>query len=232
MITGAGSGIGSALARVFAEHGDRVLAAGRKGKKLEALRKHARSRGLQIETVRCDVTRESSVRMMMKKTFQRHGRVDILVNNAGVTYFKDVASTTVKEFDEVINTNLRALFLLSKAVLPSFLKKKRGMILNIISFAAKTTYPFSGVYSASKSGAEALMNVLRSETRQKGIKIVNVYPGAAETPMWPKRYRDRLSRHMMRSTDVAELIWKATSHPDTLMVEELIIRPQVGDLTV
>ena len=106
------------------------------------------------------------------------------------------------------------------------------MIVNIQSFAAKTTYTGSSVYSASKSGGVALMDCLRAEVRSKGLKVLNVYPGATLTPMWNLRQQKRYAKVMMTPAEVAWKIFEATRLPESMMIEELVLRPQIGDLKV
>lgn len=231
LVSGAGSGIGEALARRFAQDGCTVIGCGRNVSRLNEVRKEIKGEGGTFIPVRCDVRVEANVLAAWRK-INKLGRVDILVNNAGVTYFKDFASTTMKEFDEVMETNVRGMFLLSKAVLPSMMKRRKGLIINILSFAAKTLYTGSGVYSASKSAGEAMMNVLREEVRGKGIKILNVYPGATVTPMWSAKHRSQFSRRMILPAEVADYVVKTANAPDSMMVEEIVFRPQQGDLKV
>jgi NADP-dependent 3-hydroxy acid dehydrogenase YdfG len=154
------------------------------------------------------------------------------VNNAGVTCFKEFHTTRVEEFDRILDVNLRGLFVASRAVLPSMLKRRKGSVINILSYAAKTTYTKSAAYSAAKAGAEALMNVLRAETRSRGIKVLHVYPGAVETPMWSPSMRQRYRSRMMQASDLARLIYVLTTQADSMHIEEVVVRPQVGDLTV
>jgi NADP-dependent 3-hydroxy acid dehydrogenase YdfG len=158
--------------------------------------------------------------------------MEILVNNAGVTYFKELVSTTANEFDHVMDTNVRGMFLLTKAVLPSFLRRRRGLIINILSFAAKTVYTGSSIYSASKSAGSAMMGVLREEVRDKGIKILNVFPGAVSTPMWGTRNRARFEHRMIHPEEIAEYIVATAALPASMMVEEITLRPQRGDLKI
>lgn len=106
------------------------------------------------------------------------------------------------------------------------------MIVNIQSFAAKITYTASSIYAASKSGGVAMMNSLREEVRSRGIKVLNVYPGATDTRMWKPADRRRFADVMMTPQDVARKVVEATHLPESMMVEELVLRPQIGDLTV
>ncbi len=231
-ITGASSGIGKALAMTFSENGDHVVLTARRKSELDSIARQLRSGSGGVDVFPCDVRKGNKVLGVATSILSKHGRLDILVNSAGVTSFKDFKSTTISEFDQVIETNLRGAFVATKAVLPAMLAQKKGMIINIISFAAKTTYRNSAAYSASKAGLEAMMNVLRAETRERGIKVVNVYPGAVMTPMWLKRHRKQYGNVMVSPDDVARLVCEVSLQPPSVMVEELVIRPQIGDLQV
>ena len=231
LVSGAGSGIGEALARRFACEGDVVIGYGRNAARLKTLANRISRSGGDFIPVQCDVRSEASIRAAARKV-ARLGKVDILVNNAGVTYFKDFISMTTKEFDHVMETNVRGMFLLTSAVLPSMLKMRRGLIINILSYAAKTVYTGSSVYAASKSAGAAMMSVLREEVRDKNIKVVNVYPGASVTPMWSVKARSRFKHRMMRPEDVAEFIVATAGMPVSIMVEEIAFRPQLGDLKI
>ncbi|HTP13574.1 MAG TPA: SDR family NAD(P)-dependent oxidoreductase, partial [Bacteroidota bacterium] len=139
-ITGAGSGIGSALAAEFAARGDRVILSGRTDSRLQALQTAIRQKKGEAEVVRCDVMRPDSVEAAARSIREMAGVPDILVNNAGITVFKNFLDTSVEEFDNIVQTNLRGSFLATRAVLPSMMARSSGLILNIVSFAAKTTY--------------------------------------------------------------------------------------------
>ena len=231
-ITGASSGIGKALATTFSRNGDHVVLTARRKSELDSIAKQLRRGSASVEVIACDVRKENQIQNVAARILKKHRRLDILVNSAGVTSFKDFKSTTIPEFDQVLETNLRGAFVTTRAVLPAMLAKKKGMIINIISFAAKTTYTNSAAYSASKAGTEAMMNVLRAETRERGIKVVNVYPGAVLTPMWLRKHRKRYANVMVSPDDAARLIYEVSLQPPSVMVEELVIRPQIGDLRV
>lgn len=158
------------------------------------------------------------------------GTPDILVNNAGVTVFKEFVQTSVEEFDDIINTNLRGSFLTTKLILPLMIERRKGTILNVVSFAAKTTYTESSAYAASKAGMAAMMEGLRAEVRSKGIKIVNVFPGAVLTPIWHSKVRARHGRTMLTAEETANMIVSISCQPSSMMVEEIVIRPQGGDI--
>ena len=231
-ITGASSGIGKALVEAFALRGDTVIASARTESKLNELcRQISTARGT-CEIITCDVQSEASVFEAVKNILELHGHIDVLVNNAGVTYFKDFMDTSIEEFDHVITTNLRVTFLTKKAVLPAMLQSQTGLVLNILSYVVKEVYTKSAVYSSSKAGVEAMMNVLRSEVRRQGINIVNVYPGAVSTPIWRQNQLEKFGNQMLKPEHVAEMLYQVSIQPPSLMVEEIILRPQGGDLQV
>jgi len=232
LVSGASDGIGKALAEAFATHGDVVALLSRNRGRLAKVRKGIQQAGGKAEAFPCDVRREREVAAAARRVVQRFGGVDILVNSAGVTYFKSIEQTSPKEFDEVIDTNLRGTFLLTKALLPSMLGRGKGMILNIVSHVAKAVYAGSGAYTASKAGVEGLMNVLRAETRARGLRVVNVYPGAVLTSIWHKRHREKHADRMMSPAEVAQVVYQLTIQPPSMMTEEIVLRPQGGDLKV
>lgn len=160
------------------------------------------------------------------------GMPDILIHNAGVTTFKPLLNTSLEEFEGIIDTNLKGMFLLTKEILPAMVRRRAGIIVNVLSLAARVIYTGSSVYSASKAGGAALMNVLREEVRGKGIRIVNVYPGAVATSMWSAAVRKKFSHRMMRPEEIAELVWQVTITSSHTSVEELVIRPRQGDLRI
>lgn len=231
-VTGASSGIGMALAEEFALRGDSVIATARRRGKLASLRRAIMERGGACEVEACDIRSGKAVLSTNRRILRSHGRLDVLINNAGATAFTEFLATSEKAFDEVIDTNLRGMFLTTRSVLPAMLDRGKGLILNILSYAAKVTYTKSAAYSASKAGGEAMMNALRAELRGKGIQVINVFPGAVATSMWPSKFRKRHARTMMSAQDIARLVYTATIQPPPVMVEELVIRPQHGDLRV
>lgn len=231
-ITGASSGIGRSLAEVFVRHGDAVIASARRILQLEELQREVSSAPGICRVCPCDVGDESQVAGVGETILKEFGRVDLLVNCAGVTYFKDFAGTTTQQFDEVVRTNLRGLFLTTKMVLPHMLERRTGVVMNILSYAGKVTYTGSSAYAAAKAGAEAMMDSLRAETRDKGIKIVNVSPGAVLTPIWHPKHQERYGHIMLKPAEIAKVLYDISLQPASMMIEDITIRPQMGDLKV
>jgi sepiapterin reductase len=229
-ITGASSGIGKALSEVFAERGDTVIASARTESKLNELRRQILASNGACEIIKSDVQSEDSVSDAVKKILELYGHIDVLINNAGVTYFKDFMETSIEEFDHVVTTNLRGTFLTTKAVLSAMLQNQNGLVINILSYVVKEVYTKSAVYSSSKAGTEAMMNVLRSEVRRQGVNIVNVYPGAVSTPIWRQDQREKFGNQMLTPEQIAEMLYQISIQPPSIMVEEIVLRPRGGDL--
>lgn len=229
-VTGASRGIGYEVAKAFSRIGARVVVTSRDRRRLTSLVKQITKNGGCAAAYVCDVSSERSVKAAAKEILKRWGRVDVLVNNAGVTYFKSLRETSRAEFDEVIAANLRGTFLCIKAVIESMVRRRSGHIINIISVAALRTYTKSSAYSASKAGVLALTNVLREEVRRFGIKVTAVLPGATETQMWNASTRAKYRHRMMSAEDVARVIVSVFQAPKRAHIEEIILRPQLGDL--
>lgn len=231
-VTGASSGLGKALTEVFSERGDTVIAVARKKDRLRKLADTLRARGKRCTPVVCDVRNEQQIRNAVNEAFRRIGKIDVLINNAGITSFKTFLRTSPREFREILATNLTGLFLVTRSVLSRTQSRRPLLILNILSYAALTTYTGSSAYSASKAGGAAMMKSLREEMRGGKVKIVNIYPGAVLTPMWQKRHRRKYGARMMDPREVAELIYGISVQPSGQTVEEIILRPPTGDLKV
>lgn len=227
-ISGASTGIGRALADQFHDAGWTVVVSSRS---IGRLRSWSKGK-LRAIDVACDVRREASVKKAVAQIVKRAGLPDVVINNAGVTSFKSLTETTPAEYRDIIDTNLTGPFLIAHAVIPRMRRRRSGMIVNILSFAAKAVYTRSSVYGASKAGADMLMRVLRDEVRNDGLRVLNVFPGAVETPMWPKSLREKYAGQMMPVEDVARAIREVVQWPASMMPEELILRPQMGDLRV
>jgi short-subunit dehydrogenase len=229
-VTGASRGIGYEIANAFAATGAHVILTSRDKQQLHILAKQIGSSGGNATPLVCDVRSSAAVRSVARKILNRLGRVDVLVNNSGITSFKTFRSTSPAEFEDIIATNLRGTFLCTKAVLESMVRKRAGHIFNILSIAATKTFTHSAAYSASKAGALALTNVLREEVRAYNVKVTAVIAGATETEMWSQSSRRKYSRRMMQPKDIASLIVAIYNAPRRAHVEEVVVRPQLGDL--
>lgn len=225
-ITGATSGIGKSLALKLADSEHKVIASARKKNELETYVSGAKD---NIFAVPVDVTDPNSVNDAYKQISKDYS-VDCLINNAGVTVFKSAAETTEEEIHSIIETNLTGAIRVTQTVLPEMMERKSGTIINILSVAADTVFPKSSVYSASKAGLTAYAKVLREEVRKYNIRVVNVYPGATRTPIWPNDVLEEFGERMMSPDDLADAVFNIVSSNSSVVFEEVVLRPIKGDL--
>ncbi len=228
-ITGASSGIGKALAIEFAKIGSNVFVSARRGQELERLKDEAGKPGENIFPFPCNVASSTNVDQTVKKILNEF-ELDCLINNAGVTSFKHASDNSVNEINDIINTNLLGSIYSIKSVLPNFIKKESGSIINILSVVVDKTFTRSSVYAASKMGLLGYSNSLREEVRKHNIRIINVIPGATDTSMWSQEIRKEKSDLMMNPDSIAHIVVSAYLQKDNLVTEEIRIRPITGDL--
>ncbi len=186
IITGATSGIGRAIAILFAQEGAEVICAGRRENLGKELTEEIKSQGGKAVFVRTDVTNKADIAKLVQTAVELHGRIDILINNAGIlTSFNFIEMNEAKDFDEVFNTNVKAYFLLCKEVLPYMLEKKKGSIVNIASIASEIGIPFYAAYSASKGAVHMFTKSLAGEYAKSGVRVNEVLPGLTNSGMVP-----------------------------------------------
>ncbi len=226
-ITGASSGIGKANVKEFVSVGCNVFASARRVNELNRLTENDSES--QIGIYPCNVASRANVDQTFKKISTEYN-INCLINNAGITSFKSVEENSVKEIDEVINTNLLGSIYTIKAVLPHFIRNGGGTIINVLSIVTEKTFTNSSVYSASKMGLLGYARVLREEVRKYNIRVINVIPGVTETPIWTREMRDENSERMMNPESIARLMVSAFLQSDNLVVEDIVVRPLQGDL--
>lgn len=229
-VTGASTGIGREIAKRFSKENIFVIVSARRKSRLVSLVSEIKFAGGNAAAIVCDVSSERSVQNTVRKINTNYGKISVLINNAGTTVFKSFLDTKIPEFDTIIDTNLRGAFICIKTVLPQMMKIKKGQIINILSVAAVKVMENSSVYSASKAALLALTNCARQELRKENIKITNILPGATETPMWDAKTRQKKHSRMMSPASIADIVYFAYSQPKNLLVEDIIVRPQKGDL--
>ena len=184
LITGAGRGIGRAIALAFAAEGARVACTGRNTERLEQVVDEIRAAGGEAESFVLDVNSEEDAARVVDQVKQIWGRIDILVNNAGViTYHTPVWATTVEQWDEVMNTNLRGMFLASRAVIPHMMERQQGVIINIGSSSGRLPEGDYGAYVTSKYGVVGYTASLAHSLRSHGISVNGINPDWVDTDM-------------------------------------------------
>ncbi|MBN1301678.1 MAG: SDR family oxidoreductase [Melioribacteraceae bacterium] len=228
-VTGASSGIGKAVVDELINKNKKVVASSRNISNLKELIQQNNIDKEMIELVSVDVADSDSVEKAYKDISSGFNVV-CLINNAGVTSFKPAEENSLSEIDNIIKTNLLGSVYTIKSVLPGMIKRKSGLIINVISVAALKVFTNSSAYAASKAGLLAYTKVLREEVRKYNIRVVNIIPGATKTPIWPNDSLEKYSDRMMSPGDIATMISDIVEIKSNLVPEEIVIRPVKGDL--
>ncbi len=234
LITGAGKGIGRAVAIEFAKQkrddfSPKLFLTSRTLSDLLALKKECEAMRVETHVLEAELSKLDDVNRIYETVQSRFGRVDCLVNNAGVGRFKNILELTEEDYDFIMNTNLKGTFFLTQKVFAEMQARQSGHIFFITSVAAETPFEQSALYCASKFGQKGLVEVLRLYARKCNVRITNVMPGAVATPMWGDA-KETLRDRMMMPEDVATPIVSAYLQPDRTCVEEIVLRPIKGDL--
>jgi NAD(P)-dependent dehydrogenase (short-subunit alcohol dehydrogenase family) len=229
VITGAGRGIGLAIARLLAAEGCDLVLTGRKLPPLEKAGIELTRLGSCVLAKVCDVRDPESVEALAASVKKQFGRVDVLINNAGIAHPSlPVEKLSYADWKAVIDTNLTGIFLVSRAILA--LMSNGGTIVNNLSIAAKRVFSGWSAYNASKHGALGLTNTLREELRPRGIRVIALLPGATDTDIWDTPWPDAPRRNMMSAETVAQALLGVLALPVSSAVEELRIMPTAGAL--
>jgi len=181
VITGASKGIGEAIARAFAAEQTRLVLCGRDRTRLEKVARSLKLPKGNAAAVVADVMKPAGMRKIVRTALRQHGAIDIFINNAGVGTQKSILDTTEREYDLMIDTNLKAVFCSFKEVLPVMKKQGHGHIINISSMAGRSGVAGLAVYSASKAALNALSEGVAGEVRNSNIKVSVLAPGSTDT---------------------------------------------------
>ena len=199
IVTGAGRGIGKAIAEAYAAEGAHVVCAARS---VDEIDKVAKTIG--GSAIPCDVSDEKSIQSLIDNVVDLHGRIDILVNNAGAVARLPVHELPVEEWDTVLNVNLRGLFLCTKYALIPMLSRKTGCIINISSGAGVSGPPNRSAYAASKHGVMGFTKVLVAEYLRKGIRSHVILPDATVSQMRSEGFPTEDPDSLIQADDIAD----------------------------
>jgi NADP-dependent 3-hydroxy acid dehydrogenase YdfG len=232
IVTGASSGIGEATAEALAEAGAHVVLAARRVDELEAVADRIETAGGDALVVPTDVTVEADIDDLVAATTEAYGRIDVLVNNAGVMLVEPLERADRSNFRQMVEVNLLGLMNLTHAVLPVMQEQGSGHVVNVSSVAGRfASENFSG-YNATKFGVNGFTEALREEVTTEGIRTTVIEPGAVETELpthiTDERILERFAEMDLPTLDpddVARSIVYATSQPEGVSVNELLIRP-------
>ena len=227
LITGAGSGIGKAIAELFAKEGVIVILIARNINNLKKVQKEIIENNGNAESFEMDITNREQIKNTIKNIINKYKKIDILVNNAGIARWGSIEEVSYEDFDEQVKVNLTGYFNCIKEVVPFMLKQKSGSIINIITSTVKKTKADRVAYAASKYGQAGLSNAVHEDLKEKGIAVVAVYPGKTDTPIHdPYIDRDDVSREkMLKAEEVAKIVLEAALIPAEKDVKELVINP-------
>ncbi len=234
LITGASQGIGAAIAEVFARGlcatgGCRLALVARNAANLRRVAQRClRAGAAAVETFACDVSDAGAVAAMADEVRARFRSLDVLVNNAGHFVPDPLLSMSPDQFDASVAANLRSVFLITRAFAPAMAKRGRGDIFVMASVASLRAFPAGGAYVAAKHGVLGLARAMREELKTSGVRVTTVLPGATVSPSWTGSGIP--AARMMPAADVARAFFDAYRLGRRTVVEEIILRPQLGDV--
>ena len=228
VITGASQGIGFGIAEKFASSGASLFLCSRNMDKHLGWQKQMMEKyGITISSFNADLSRKEDVMAFSEAILNAWDRIDILVNNAGSFVPGSVYNEPEGNLEKMIELNLYSAYHLTRRLLPVMMAAKAGHIFNMCSVAALQAYPAGGSYSISKFALQGFSKNLREEMKNYGIKVTSVHPGATFTPAWEGFVE---KSRIMEVADIADMIFAASRLSLNACVEEILLRPQLGDI--
>jgi len=223
LVTGGTRGIGRAIAIKLASIGSAVAICGRDEAKLAVTEREILALGVRTIALRADVTQQNDVTKLVEKVESTLGPISILVNNAGMGSFGPVHEKTEAEWDELMNTNVKSVFLVSRAAIPGMIERGGGDIINISSLAGKSVFAGGGVYCASKWAVQGLSGCMAEELREHGIRVSTVCPGSVATEFAGRGPKD--ATKVLRPEDVAHAVAMIAMQGPQSFMSEVHVRP-------
>lgn len=222
LVTGASRGIGRAIALRLAGLGAAVAICGRDKSALAASHRDLEKASARVYSQTADVTRTADVAELVAKTEGALGPISILVNNAGIGIFGPIQQRTEQEFDQILDTNLKSVFLVSRAVIPGMIRQNSGDIVNISSLAGRNAFPGGAIYCASKWGLQGLTACMAEDLREFGIRVSSVLPGSVATE-FGARVKDPAKA--LAPEDVAHAVATLLTQSTRSFISEIQLRP-------
>lgn len=230
VVTGGTKGIGWAIIEVFAADGFDIAFCSRSKADLEDRTKELKEKYPNINVIaeEIDMRHKDQVLQFGESLKSKWGDLDVLVNNAGVFLPGEILKEEDGSLETMIETNLYSAYHLTRSLLPIMLPKKKGHVFNICSIASKIAYPNGGSYSISKFALLGFSKVLREELKEQGIRVTSILPGATWSNSW--KGVDLPEERLMQAADIAKTIHAAYTLSQSAVVEDIVLRPQLGDL--
>ena len=234
MITGATAGFGRAIAIKFAQNGHDLIITGRRKERLDELEKELTKNKIKVLSLNFDVRNRSEVGSAIQKLPAKWKDIDILVNNAGLAAgFSHIDDGDIDDWDRMVDTNVKGLLYVTRAVAPLMVARNRGHIFNISSIAGKDVYENGNVYCASKSAVEALSKAMRIDLLKHSIRVTNIAPGMAETEFSLVRFKGDKEKadavykgvKALSAEDIAGVIYFCATLPEHVCINDLTITP-------
>jgi NADP-dependent 3-hydroxy acid dehydrogenase YdfG len=222
VVTGAGRGIGRAIAVELGRMGANVVLAARSRTELEET---GRSIGPKASVMPTNVRNKNEIQRLFEQTTAALGPVDILVNAAGLGIFGPVRDFKDEDFENLVETNLRGIFFTCRFVLPSMIERKRGHIINVASIAGKVGSANRAVYCATKFGVVGFTESLAEEVRQYGIRATVICPGSTDTGFSSAETAGKARERMLRPEDIAHAVGMIVTQEPNSFISEIIMRP-------
>lgn len=234
LITGATSGIGHATALLLAGKGTDLIITGCREERLLSLKKELEKEGVRVLTLCFDVRDETEVKEKLGKLPEEWRKVDVLVNNAGLAAgLGAVQDGDTDDWNRMIDTNVKGLLYVTRAIAPGMVERHSGHIINIGSIAGKEVYPNGNVYCATKHAVDALTQGMRIDMLPHNIKVTQICPGAVETEFSLVRFHGDKQRsdkvyegyENLVAEDIAECIWFVVSRPPHVNINDMVVMP-------
>ena len=230
IVTGAGRGIGRAIAGAFAREGAAVVLAARSVPELDRVARQIEQAGGRALVVPTDARQEASVEALIRRALAEWRQVDVLVNAAGVATFAPVTDSKLDDWDQTLAVNLRGAVLCCRAVLPAMIGRHRGTIISVGSVVTSRSLAGSAAYTASKYGLLGFSRVLAEEMRSHGVRVGVLSAGATDTPLWDTMPGAPARDRMLRADQVAEAALLMASLGPNATLEEVTLLPAGGIL--
>ncbi len=234
MITGATAGFGRAIAEKFAKNGYNIIITGRRKERLDEVEKELAAYNVEVLSLNFDVRKRFEVEDVISGLSDKWKNLDVLVNNAGLAVgLSHVNDANVDDWDRMVDTNIKGLLYVTRAVSPLMVARGSGHIFNISSIAGSDTYEYGNVYCASKSAVNSLSKAMRIDLLKHNIKVTNIAPGLAETEFSLVRFKGDKERAKsvykgvdpLTAEDIADVIYYCATLPAHVCINDLSITP-------
>ncbi len=234
LITGATSGIGKATALKAAEAGFNIIITGRSSDRLEQLAREIQEKGVEVLPLHFDIRQQTAVQQAIENLTGNWRNIAVLVNNAGLAVgVSPIQEGVLDDWERMIDTNIKGLLYITRAVAPLMIANNAGHIVNLASIAGKEVYPGGNVYCATKHAVDALSKAMRTDMLKHNIKVTNIAPGMVETEFSIVRYKgdEEAARNVYKgmtpltNEDIADTILFAITRPPHVCLNDIVIMP-------